>query len=243
MSKLYVVGIGPGAHEKITIEADRVLNSCQVIAGYTVYVDLIREYYPDNEFITTPMKQEKERCMLALEEASKGSRVAMVCSGDPVIYGMAGLLFQLGRDYEDVDIEVIPGITAALSGGSVAGAPLTHDFCVISLSDLLTDWQLIEQRLRCAAEGDFEICIYNPSSRKRADYLKKACDILLEKKSGDTVCAAVKNIGRDGESYTLMDLRTLREYPADMFTTVFIGNSRTENIGGRMVTPRGYRDV
>ena len=237
------MGIGPGDRKMMTVQADEVLNDCQVIAGYTVYIDLIRDRYPGREFLATPMKQEKERCLMALREASQGKKVAVVCSGDPVVYGMAGLIFQLAKDFPEVDIQVIPGVTAALSGGAIAGAPLTHDFCVISLSDLLTDWELIAKRLRCAAEGDFTICIYNPSSKKRKDYLKKACDILLESKSPDTICAAVENIGREGERYRLMRLEELRNEKVNMFTTVFVGNSGTIETCGRMVTPRGYRDV
>ena len=237
------MGIGPGDRKMMTVQADEVLNDCQVIAGYTVYIDLIRDRYPGREFLATPMKQDKERCLMALREASQGKKVAVVCSGDPVVYGMAGLVFQLAKDFPAVDIQVIPGVTAALSGGAIAGAPLTHDFCVISLSDLLTDWELIAKRLRCAAEGDFAICIYNPSSKKREDYLKKACDILLERKSPDTICAAVENIGREGERYRLMRLEELRNEKVNMFTTVFVGNSGTIETCGRMVTPRGYRDV
>lgn len=169
----------------------------------------------------------------------------MICSGDAGIYGMAGPILELGEKHPEVEIEVIPGITAALSGGAVLGAPLMHDFAVISLSDLLTPWETIENRLDAAAKTDFSICLYNPSSRKRADYLKRACEIFLRYKSSDTVCGIVKNIGRDGETKKVMTLAELRDYEADMFTTVFIGNSRTEKsvLGGQnwMVTPRGYR--
>ena len=146
-------------------------------------------------------------------------------------------------NYKNVEIEVIPGVTAAISGSAVLGAPMTHDFCVISLSDLLTPMETIENRLRCAAMGDFEIALYNPSSKKRADYLKRACDILLEYRDEDTVCGYVMNIGRDGEEYKLMTLRELRDEQVNMFTTVFIGNSQTVIIDGKMVTPRGYKNA
>jgi precorrin-3B C17-methyltransferase len=142
-----------------------------------------------------------------------------------------------------VDIEVVSGVTAAISGGAVLGSPMTHDFAVISLSDLLTPMEKIVKRLRCAAEGDFAIALYNPSSKKRADYLQKACDILLEYRSGDTVCGIVRNIGREGQESRVLTLDELRNTQVDMFTTVFIGNSETKNIGGKMVTPRGYRKV
>ena len=135
---------------------------------------------------------------------------------------------------------VIPGVTAALSGGALVGAPLSHDFCVVSLSDLLTPWALIEKRIACAAEGDFALCLYNPASKKRSDYLQKACDILLRYQSPETVCAVTRNIGREGQSHKLLTLSALRDEPVDMFCTVFIGNSQTRRIGDRMVTPRGY---
>ena len=154
---------------------------------------------------------------------------------------MAGPLLQLGESFPDVEVEIVPGVTAALSGAALLGAPLDHDFCVISLSDLLTPWEIIEKRLECAAQGDFALCIYNPSSKKRADYLQKACDILLRYKSPDTLCGWVRNIGREGEEKKLLTLAQLREDQVDMFTTVFIGSSTTQNVGGRMVTPRGYR--
>lgn len=241
MSKLYVVGLGPGCYESLTIKADRALRESEVIVGYTVYVDLVKAYYPEKKFITTAMKQEVARCELAFEEAQKGKVVAMVCSGDAGVYGMAGLMYEVGEKYPDVEIEIIPGITAALGGGAVLGAPLTHDFAVISLSDLLTPWEKIVLRLKAAAEGDFSICLYNPSSKKRHDYLQKACDICLAYKSPDTVCGLVQNIGRPGESYKILTLKELRDTPVDMFTTVFIGNSQTKVVAGKMVTPRGYQ--
>ena len=240
-NKLYAVGIGPGDYSHMTLEAVRVLEHCDVIVGYTVYVDLVREHFPGKEFLTTPMRREEERCRLAFEEAERGKAVAMICSGDAGLDGMAGLLLELGREYPDTEVEVIPGVTAALSGAAVLGAPLIHDFAVISLSDLLTPWELIEKRLRLAAEGDFAICIYNPSSRKRRDYLERACRILLEHRSPDTVCGLVRNIGREGQSFQVVTLEALKDTETDMFTTVFVGNSATREQGGRMVTPRGYR--
>lgn len=245
MSTVYVVGLGPGAGEQMTVRAEKILEACPVILGYTVYIDLVREQYPEKKFLSTPMKQEVKRCQMAFEEAVKGQDVAMVCSGDAGVYGMAGLIYEVGREYPEIKIEIIPGITAATGGAAVLGAPLMHDFAVISLSDLLTPWETIENRLDAAAKTDFSICLYNPSSRKRADYLKRACEIFLRYKSSNTVCGIVKNIGRDGETKKVMTLAELKDYEADMFTTVFIGNSRTEKsvLGGQnwMVTPRGYR--
>lgn len=243
MSKIYVTGLGPGAADQMTIRARKVLEKCPVIIGYTVYIDLIREEFPDKTFLSTPMRKETDRCRMAFAEAQKGQDVAMVCSGDAGVYGMAGLICEVGKDYPDVGIEIVPGITAASGGAAVLGAPLMHDFAVISLSDLLTPWEKIERRVRAAAEADFVICIYNPASKKRADYLKKACEMILEFRRPEAVCGIVRNIGRDGESYEIMSLEKLRDTQVDMFTTVFIGNSNTMELNGRMVTPRGYKDV
>ena len=243
LKKLYVVGIGPGAYEKMTIEAAEALKNSDVIIGYTVYVDLVKEHFAGKEFLTTPMKKEVERCKMAFEEAMKGKTVSMICSGDAGVYGMAGLMYEVGMNYPEVELFVIAGVTAATGGAAVLGAPLIHDFCLISLSDLLTPWEKIETRLLDAAHGDFVICLYNPSSKKRHDYLQKACDLMLKYKSEETVCGIVGNIGRDGESEKVMTLKELRDTQVDMFTTVFIGNSQTKNINGKMVTPRGYKNV
>lgn len=241
--KIYVTGLGPGAADQMTLKARKVLEKCPVIIGYTIYIDLIRDEYPGKIFLSTPMRKEADRCRMAFEEAAKGQDVAMVCSGDAGIYGMAGLICEIGRDYPQIGIEIVPGITAASGGAAVLGAPLMHDFAVISLSDLLTPWEKIAQRLQAAAEADFVICLYNPSSRKRADYLERACRMILEYRAPETVCGIVRNIGREGESYEILSLERLKDTPVDMFTTVFIGNSNTMELNGRMVTPRGYKDV
>ena len=238
---VYVVGMGPGNFDQMTFEARKALEQSDVIVGYTVYVDLLREHFPEKQFLTTPMRKEVERCRMAFEEARKGQCVAMVCSGDAGVYGMSGLILELQEEYPECQVEVISGVTAALAGGAVLGAPLMHDFAVISLSDLLTPWEKIEKRLRCAAEADFSICIYNPSSKKRADYLKRACEIILEQTKEERVCGIVSNIGREGQSARVLLLSELKDTKVDMFTTVFIGNSQTRKIGERMVTPRGYR--
>ncbi len=241
MSKVYAVGIGPGGREYMTREAFGVLEEVPVIAGYTVYVDLVRDLYPDKEYYTTPMKQEIQRCRWAIERAAAGEDVAMICSGDAGVYGMAGIMCEVAADYPDVDIEVIPGVTAACSGAALLGAPLICDFCLISLSDLLTPWEKIEKRLDCASQADFCIAIYNPRSHKRQDYLKKACEIMLKNQSGDIPCGIVHNIGREGESYELTTLKELGDNEnVDMFSTVIIGNSQSKVINGRIVTPRGY---
>ncbi len=239
--KLVVVGLGPGGADDMTGRARAAVLECDVIVGYTVYVDLLREEFPEKEFLTTPMRKEVERCRMALDIAAEGKAVAMVCSGDPGVYGMAGLVLELTQERGDgVAVEVVPGVSAANGGAAVLGAPLMHDYCVISLSDLLTPWELIEKRLTAAAQADFVMCLYNPSSHKRPDYLQRACDILLAHKSPDTVCGTVRNIGREGEEAHVTTLGKLRDTKVDMFTTVFIGNSHTMSIDGRMVTPRGY---
>lgn len=243
MSKLTVVGIGPGDYENMTVRADRALQECDVIIGYHVYVNLVKDRYPGKEFMTTPMTREVDRCRMALEEAKKGKNVAMVCSGDSGIYGMAALIYELRGESVEPVVDVVPGLTAACSGAALLGAPLTHDFAVISLSDRLTSWELIEKRLEAAARSDLSIVLYNPASMGRAGHLRRACEILLRYLPEDTVCGISRNIGREGESEMILTLGNLKDFPADMFCTVFIGNSSTKVIGGRMVTPRGYRDV
>ncbi len=241
MNKIYIVGMGPGKEEMMTLEAQRVLEEADVIIGYTVYIKLLGEKYADKEMITTPMRQEKERCIICFEKAREGKKVALICSGDAGIYGMASLMYELGKDYPDIELCVVAGITAASSGAAVLGAPLNHDFCVISLSDLLTPWEKIEKRLLAAAEGDFAIAIYNPSSHKRRDYLQRACDILLGSIEEDRACGYVENIGRDGTRAVTCTLKELRDKEVNMFTTVFIGNSGSEIINGRLITRRGYQ--
>lgn len=239
-TKIYIVGMGPGREEMMTVEAIQVLVQSDVIVGYPVYLKLLGKRFRNKEFLSTPMKQEKERCQMCFEQAVKGKQVSLICSGDAGIYGMASLMYELGKEYPDVELIVIPGITAASSGAAVLGAPLNHDFCVISLSDLLTPWEKIEKRLVAAAVADFAIAIYNPSSHKRHDYLQKACDILLEHIEGGRACGYVENIGRDGTKAVTCTLRELRDTTVNMFTTVFIGNSGSEIIDGKLVTKRGY---
>lgn len=238
---IYVVGIGPGGYEKMTMEAAAVLERCDVIVGYRTYIELVKEHFAGKEFLTTPMRGEAERCHLAFKEAEKGRSVAMISSGDAGVYGMSGLMYEIGQEYETVSVKVVAGVTASLSGGAELGAPLVHDFATISLSDLLTPWEVIEKRLLAAAEGDFVIAVYNPSSHKRPDYLKRACEILMQKLPKDRVCGYVKNIGREGTEKKVLTLQELSGEQADMFTTVFVGNPQTQVIDGKMVTPRGYQ--
>ena len=214
--KLTVVGLGPGAGRDLTGRAYDAIQAADLVVGYTAYIDLIREAFPDKEMQSTGMKKEVDRCRAAVEAAVDGKHVAVVCSGDSGVYGMAGLIYEVAQEYPPIDIEVVPGITAACGGAAVLGAPLTHDFAVI--------------------------CLYNPRSHSRKDYLQRACDILLSHgKSPDTVCGYVQNIGREGERAVTCTLKALRDNEeVDMFTTVFVGNSQTSLIGGKMVTPRGY---
>ena len=242
MGKLFVVGIGPGGPDGMTIAARRTLEAADIVVGYTKYVELALAAVPDAAHLATPMMHEVERCRLALSRAQSGEAVALVCSGDAGVYGMASPVLELAEDYPDVDVEVIAGATAAQSGSAVLGAPLAHDFAVVSLSDLLTPWEVIEKRLACAAQGDFALALYNPSSKGRPDYLRRAVDILLANgKAPDTLCGSVRNIGREGQEKHILPLSQLRDTEVDMFTTVFVGNAATRALSGRMVTPRGYR--
>ncbi len=238
--RIYIVGIGPGAEEMMTFQAIRALEESDVIVGYPVYLNLLDARFTKKELLSTPMTQEAKRCQMCFEEAEKGKTVALVCSGDAGVYGLASLMYEMGKDYPDCELTVVPGITAANSGAACLGAPLNHDYCVISLSDLLTPWEQIEKRLRAAAQGDFCIALYNPSSRKRADYLEKACDVLLEQLEEDRACGYVENIGREGTTAVTCTLKELRERQVNMFTTVFIGNSQTQLQNGKLVTKRGY---
>ena len=241
--KLYIVGIGPGNYENMTVRADRALQESQVIVGYPVYVDLVKDRYPDRQYLSTAMTQEAERCRMAIEEARNGKTVSMICSGDSGIYGMAALVYELRGESQEPEIQVVPGLTAACSGGAVLGAPLTHDFAVISLSDRLTPWETIEKRLDCAAAADLTIALYNPASHGRPDHVKRACDILLRRLPGERLCGIVRNIGREGQSSRILTLAALREAEVDMFCTVFIGNSAAKTVAGQLITPRGYRNV
>lgn len=240
-NKIYIIGMGPGREDMMTNEAIYALEMADVIIGYTTYVRLLGERFADKEICSTPMKQEVERCRLCYEEAAKGKKVALICSGDAGIYGLASLMYELQEEYPGTELEVIAGVTAAVSGAAVLGAPLNHDFCVISLSDLLTPWETIEKRLTAAAAGDFAIALYNPSSHKRKDYLKKACDILLTLIEPERPCGYVENIGRDGTAHETCTLTELRDRQVNMFTTVFIGNAGTKIINGKLVTKRGYQ--
>ena len=238
---LYVVGMGPGEKKQMTGQALEVMEQCQVIAGYTVYVELVRGLFPHKEFLTTAMTREEERCRKAFDCCMEGKNTAMICSGDAGVYGMAGLILELAEQYPGVSVRTVPGITAACAGAAVLGAPLMHDFAVISLSDRLTPLEVIWNRVEAAARADFVICLYNPASKGRPDYFRQACSRILKYRPGHTVCGLAVNIGREGEGMEVLALENLKERRVDMFTTVYIGNSHTRQIGPYMVTPRGYR--
>ena len=241
---LTVAGIGSGKFSQITTEVLQALKICDCIAGYEVYINLVKEHFPGKEFLSTPMRKEEERCRLALQKASEGKNVVFICSGDAGVYGMSGLIYEISSEFPNVQINVLPGITAALSGSALLGAPLIHDFAVISLSDLMTPWEKISKRLEYASAADFCLVLYNPMSHKRKDYLFKACQILLKNLPEDRPCGYARNIGREGEECGILNLKELSTAELDMFTTVFIGNSSTKVIetsgGKKLVTPRGY---
>lgn len=243
MAELTIIGIGGGDQKGMTFQAYEALEASDVIVGYTAYTELVKPMFPNKEYMTSPMTKEVDRCKAALEAAKSGKITAVICSGDAGVYGMAGLIYELSVDFPEVNIQVIPGVTAATSGAALLGAPLMHDFCVISLSDRLTPMDLIWKRLEAAAEADFVICIYNPSSKTRKTYLAEAAVRLMKYKSPDTICGYAKQIGRVGESSGVLTLKELESFEADMFTTIWIGNSSTKRIEDHMVTPRGYKHV
>ena len=240
---LYVVGFGPGDEKHMTAEAREVLDSVDVIAGYRTYTGLMKKLYPEKEYLVTGMKGEMERCHLAVQTALTGKDVAVVCSGDAGIYGMAGLVLETLEQMhalEKVEVRIVAGLTAAMSGAALLGAPLGHDLAIISLSDLMTPWDLICKRLRLAAEGDFCIALYNPSSHSRRAHFEEACAILCGILSPDTPCGLAHKIGREGEHTQIVLLKDLAEAEVDMQTVVLIGNSRARIVGDHIVTPRGY---
>ena len=242
MGKLYVVGFGPGGYEHMTEKAIEVIKNADVVTGYTTYVNILKEFFPDKNYLATPMMQEVKRCQMAVEEAMKDQTVAMVSSGDSGIYGMAGIIYQVAEEMDaNIEIETVPGVTAASAAASVLGAPLMHDFAVISLSDLMTPFDLIMKRVDCAGQGDMIVCLYNPKSKKRVDYVEKAADILMKYRKPETPVGIVRNAGRKDEASCITTLGELKNADIDMFSVVIVGNSQTYTKNGRMITPRGYR--
>ena len=240
---IWIVGFGPGDRRHMTIEAQEAMQSADVIVGYSGYNALMKPFFPDKEYVETGMRGEVKRCEEAVSLAESGKNVALICSGDAGVYGMAGLLLEIlerrGK-IDEINVEVVAGVTAALAGAALLGAPLGHDLAFISLSDLLTPWELIEKRLLAAGEADFCIALYNPSSRGRKDHLRRAANLLLQVRSGDTPCGIADRIGREGESIRILTLRELPDAETDMQSVVLIGNSGTRRIGNYLVTERGY---
>ena len=240
MNKLFVVGIGPGVKKYMTLEAIEAINSSDIVLGYKVYGEIIKKEFPNKDVWINGMGGEIERCRKAFEESINGKTVSMVCSGDSSVYGMASPILSMSENYPDVDVCVISGNTAAISGGALLGSPLTNDFAVISLSDLLTPKAVINKRIECIAMADICIAFYNVKSKGRPNNFKEACKILLKYKSPKTICGWVRNIGRENCQCEITTLEKISDCPLDMFCTVFIGNDSTYNLNGKMITPRGY---
>lgn len=241
MSVIFVVGIGPGGFEDMTPRAKKAIDESDFIVGYSTYIDIVRPYFPEKQFICSGMTREVERCELVLQKAVEGYKVAIISSGDSGIYGMAGIMLEVAnRSGSNVPVEIIPGITAANAAAAVLGAPIMHDYAVISLSDCLTPWDVIYKRIECAAIGDFVVCFYNPKSRKRTEYIGAARDVLLKNRSSSTPVGIVRNAGRKNECSYITTLENMLEYEIDMFTLVIVGNSTTYVENGKIITPRGY---
>lgn len=227
----------------MTPKAAAAIDEAEIIVGYNTYIALIRDRIAGKPVVGNGMRQEVERCQKAVDLAAEGRSVAVISSGDPGVYGMAGLVLELVQKLPEDKrpaCEIIPGLTAANTSAAALGAPLMHDYAVISLSDLMTPWEQIKKRARLAAEGDFVIAIYNPKSRGRADYLNQIRDIVLEFRSPETPVGIVRKAGRPGMNWTVSTLEKLPEEDVDMQSTVIIGNSNTYMSGGFMITPRGY---
>lgn len=236
--KIYVVGIGPGKKENMTFRAYEAMENSDIIVGYKTYVDLVKEYYPEKEMKSSAMTKEVDRCTEVLELARQGKIVSLISSGDAGVYGMAGIMLEIAD--EDMEVEVIPGITATNAAAAITGAPIMHDYATISLSDLLTDWELIKKRLELAAQGDFVVSIYNPKSRGRVTQIEEAREIMMKYKPKSTPVAIVRNAGREDERYVLTTLDEMLNHEIDMLTIVLIGNSNTFVKNGKIITPRGY---
>jgi precorrin-3B C17-methyltransferase len=236
------VGIGPGDIEHMTTRAQTVWDEVDVVAGYKTYIDLIRSLLSDKQVVSTGMRQEIDRCREVVKFALEGHRVALVSSGDAGVYGMAGILIECMKEANclEMPLEIIPGVSAANAAASMLGAPLMHDFAVISLSDLLTPWEVILKRARLAAEADFVLAIYNPKSKGRQDQIERIREILLEYRAPETPVGIVREALRGESKVVITTLAEFTQSPIDMLTTVIIGNSQTRVLGPYMVTPRGY---
>lgn len=244
MGKITVVGLGPGGSEDMTPRALKAIQQAEVIAGYTPYIKLIEPLVGEREVIGTGMMQEVDRCRLAVQAAVAGKNTIMVSSGDSGVYGMAGLILELVEQYDEEErpaVEIVAGLSAVNAAAAILGAPLMHDFAVISLSDRLTPWELIKKRAAYAAQADFVIALYNPKSKSRVKNIEEIHNILLQYKSPDTPVGIVKNASRPEEQKILSNLRDFTREEIDMFSLVIIGNRKTYIRDGWMITPRGYK--
>jgi precorrin-3B C17-methyltransferase len=238
---IYVIGIGPGCRDLMTQEAISAMEDAEVIVGYKTYIKLVEDFIKDKEVVQNGMRKEVDRCQDAIDIAKTGKKVAVISSGDAGIYGMAGLILELITKQElDIPVKVVPGVTASIGAAAVLGAPIMHDFCHISLSDLLTPWEVIEKRLRLAAEADFVICLYNPRSKGRSEHLANAFKIMGEFKDGSTPVGIVKDVGREDQEKFICTFDTMDFERVDMTTMVIIGNKATYIHDDLMITPRGY---
>ena len=222
----------------MTFRAYEAMEKSDVIVGYKTYTDLVKEYYPDKEIVSSSMMKEVDRCTDVLKMAKAGKNVALISSGDAGVYGMAGIMLEIADD--KIEVEVIPGVTATNAAAAITGAPVMHDYVTISLSNLLTDWELIKKRLELAAQGDFVVSIYNPKSRGRITQIEEAQKIMLKYKPKMTPVAIVRNAGRENEEYVVTTLEKMTKHEIDMLTIVIIGNSNTYVKNGKIITPRGY---
>ena len=244
MGKIFVVGLGPGSLDELTPRARRAIESAQVVAGYNTYIKLIEKILGGKKIIGRAMMQEVERAQLAINEALTGHNVAVVSSGDAGVYGMAGLVLEMILDLPEDNrpqFEIIAGVSAVNAAAAILGAPLMHDFAIISLSDLMTPWELIKKRVRSAAQADFVIALYNPKSKRRVNQLGEVQKIILEFRDKNTPVGIVTNAGRDGEVKILSTLENFTAEDVNMFSLVIIGNSQTFIKEGFMLTPRGYK--
>lgn len=243
IGKIYAIGIGPGHINGMTLKAYDTIKQCEAIIGYSAYIQQIKMLLEDKIVYENGMGKEKERCQKAIDLALDGKSVGMVCSGDSGLYGMAGLLYELLENQkllEQVTMEVIPGVTSALSCAALLGAPIVEDFCTISLSDYMTPYEKILKRIQYSAKADFTIALYNPRSLKRPEYLSEVLDIIREERDGSTPVGIVKNAGRSKQEIIRTTLNEVPVEWVDMFSTVVIGNAKTKWLGDYMVTSRGY---
>lgn len=237
MAKLYVIGIGPGGREHMTIKAIQAIEDSQAIVGYTPYIDYLEDLVEGKELFSTGMKGEIKRCEKAIDLVKEGKTTSIVSTGDAGLYGMAGPILELAGD---IEVEVVPGVTAAFSAAAELGAPVMHDYASISLSDLMTPWEVILKRVEHAARADFILAIYNPRSKGRKDHLSESVDIVLKFRDPKTPVGIVKNSGREGRNISMTTLDSIEYEKIDMLTVLLVGNTQTYVEKGKMITPRGY---